>query len=204
VAFSPDSDRPRLASASVEGTVRIWDVKTGAQIVNPPLHHTAGARCVAFSQDGRFLASGGSDHVVKVWDTQTWKLFDERPELMAAVQCVEFHPKESSVLAWGGRDSTVRVWKVGTKEIHTLHGHQSWVLSVAFSPDGEWLASASLDGTVRVWKTPSLLSPRLGLRQGTFADHCAASGLRAEALSSHGIPDHRFFLAFLMHDQYFQ
>jgi WD40 repeat protein len=60
------------------------------------------------------------------------------------------------VLAWGGSDSTVRVWKIGTREIYPLHGHTSWVESVAFSPDGGWLASASLDGTVKIWKTPSL------------------------------------------------
>jgi WD40 repeat protein len=156
MAFSPDSDHPRLASASQEGTVRIWDVKTGAQIVNPPLHHAGALRCVAFSRDGRFLASGGYDHVLKVWDTRTWKLFEERPKLTAAVQCVAFHPKKTSVLAWGGTDSTVRVWNIGTKEIHTLNGHTSWVTGVAFSPDGQWIASASLDGTVRVWKTPSL------------------------------------------------
>jgi WD40 repeat protein len=159
MAFSPDSDRPRLASASEEGTVRIWDVKTSVQIVNPPLHHTGGARCVAFSQDGRFLASGGNNHLVKVWDTQTWKLFDERSELTAAVRCVAFHPRDSSVLACSGSDSTVRVWKVGTREIHTLHSHTSWVESVAFTPDGSWLASASLDGTVKIWKTPSLPEP---------------------------------------------
>src|SRR5262249_49521946 len=35
----------------------------------------------------------------------------------------------------------------------TLHGHSSWVEGVAFSPDGEWLVSGSLDGTVKVWKT---------------------------------------------------
>jgi WD40 repeat protein len=156
IALSPHADGPRLASASAEGTVRIWDVKTGKQIVEPPLRHGNAVRCVAFSQDGRFLASGGSDHVVKVWSTQTWKLYHELPDRTAAVRCVAFHPRDSSVLAWGGTDSTVRVWEVGTREIHARHGHRSWVESVAFSPDGGWLASASLDGTVKIWKTPSL------------------------------------------------
>jgi WD40 repeat protein/serine/threonine protein kinase len=156
MAISPHADGPRLASGSVDGTVRVWDVKTGKQIVQPPLCHGNDVQSVAFSQDGRFLASGGRDHVVKVWSTQTWKLFGELPDLTAAVICVAFHPRDSSVLAWGGSDSTVRVWKVGTKEIHALRGHRSWVESVAFSPDGEWLASASLDGTVKIWKTPPL------------------------------------------------
>jgi WD40 repeat protein len=131
-------------------------VKTGKQNVEPPLRHGNAVQSVAFSQDGRFLASGGGDHVVKVWSTQTWKLLAELPDLTAAVACVAFHPRDSSVLAWGGSDSTVHVWKVGIREIYTLHGHRSWVESIAFSPDGEWLASASLDGTVKIWKTPSL------------------------------------------------
>jgi WD40 repeat protein len=156
MAISPHADGPRLASGSVDGTVRIWDVKTGKQIVESPLRQGNTVQSVAFSQDGRFLASGGGDHVIKVWSTQTWKLFAELSDLAAAVDCVAFHPKESNVLAWGGSDSTVRVWKVGTKEIYTLRGHRRWVKSIAFSPDGEWLASASLDGTVKIWKTPPL------------------------------------------------
>jgi WD40 repeat protein/serine/threonine protein kinase len=154
VAFGPNVDIPRLASASADGTVRIWDVKAGKEIIC--LRHTNDVRCVAFSHDGRRLASGGHDRVVKVWDTESWQPLYEQPDPTGRVQSVVFHPKHTRVLAWGSTDGTVKVWDSATKEIRTFHGHTSWVESVAFSPDGEWIASASLDGTVKIWKTPPL------------------------------------------------
>ena len=49
-------------------------------------------------------------------------------------------------------DTTVRLWDARTGElIRTLTGHTHWVNSVSFSPDGETLASGSLDGTVLLW-----------------------------------------------------
>jgi WD40 repeat protein len=190
VAFASYADISLLASASGDGTVRIWDVRTGKEITGlpalaastvtlgaspreagvlsaaaltaqkventPPLRHTNGVLCMAFSPDGRLLASGGRGGVVNVWDAKSWQLLHELRDFSGSVRSVAFHPNDRRLLAWGSSDATVKLWDVTTKQTHTLHGHKNWVEGVAFSPDGAWLASASLDGTVRIWKTPPL------------------------------------------------
>jgi WD40 repeat protein len=71
VAFSPDGKI--LASASRDGTVRLWNVATHSQIGKPLTGHTGGVTSVAFSPDGKTLATGTGyrDRTVRLWDVAT-------------------------------------------------------------------------------------------------------------------------------------
>jgi WD40 repeat protein/tRNA A-37 threonylcarbamoyl transferase component Bud32 len=65
VVFSPDGTR--IATASTDRTIKLWDAATGLEVLTL-LGHTHGVLCVAFSRDGKRLASGGMDATARAWD----------------------------------------------------------------------------------------------------------------------------------------
>jgi WD40 repeat protein/serine/threonine protein kinase len=151
LAYSPDGRL--LASASTDGTVRLWDVTTGKETDSSPLRHAGPVLGVAFRPDGRRLASAGWDRTVRIWDTTTWKQLHVLRDPTGGAWSVAYSP-DGQRLAWGATDATVKVWDEATEEIRTLRGHTSRVQGVAFSPDGTQIASASADGTVKIWEAP--------------------------------------------------
>ncbi len=148
VAF--DLTGGRLASGSDDGTVRVWDAATGAELAC--LHgHVDGVWSVAFDPTGRRLASSSSDHTVRVWDAATGAELACLRGHERSVWSVAYDPTGRR-LASGSDDGTVRVWDAATgAELACLRGHKSRVNSVAFDLTGGRLASASGDQTVRVW-----------------------------------------------------
>jgi WD40 repeat protein len=147
VVFSPDGRQ--LASASEDGTVKVWDVANGREILTLK-EHTGQVVSVAFSPDGKRLASASHDRTVKLWDAASGRVIRTFAGHENWVVSVAFSP-DGNRLASASHDRTVMLWDTASGRGIPLKGHSRLVSSVAFSPDGNTVASASADQTVKVW-----------------------------------------------------
>jgi Flp pilus assembly protein TadD len=148
VCFSGEGKR--IASASVDQTVKVWDAQTGQETLSLK-GHTNSVTSVCFSPNGRRIASASLDGTVKVWDAQTGQEALSLKGHTGPVTSVCFSPNGRRI-ASASWDQTVKVWDAQTgQETLSLKGHTSWVLSVCFSPDGKRLISADVGGVRVVW-----------------------------------------------------
>ena len=152
VAFSPDGKT--LASASHDGSIKLWDGASGNNTATLR-GHTSGASTLTFSPDGKSLASAGGDKIIELWDlnSRTVAVTVETGHTDTIVS-LAFSPS-GKTLASGSQDNTTKLWDVASgKNTATFQGEKGkrgHVWSVAFSPDGKRLAAGSHDQTVRLW-----------------------------------------------------
>jgi WD40 repeat protein len=128
VAFGPDSET--IAAGQLDGAITLLDATRRNQIAGTR-EHAGAVICLAFSPDGKFLASGSMDKTIKLWDVVP--------------------AKEAATLE--GRP-VIRLSSVGVgtrRKPATLVGHSDIIHSLAISPDGKTLASASGDRTIKLW-----------------------------------------------------
>jgi WD40 repeat protein/tRNA A-37 threonylcarbamoyl transferase component Bud32 len=160
-AFSPDGKR--LVSASLDGTVRLWDAVSGRQLL-VLRGHAGRVWGVAFSPDGTLLATGSGDRTVRLWDADTGELVRSFAGLIGEVKGVAFSPDGKTLAAASDaerdlqgnlikRGGEARLWDVASGiALASLPAPTGGLTSVAFSPDGKTLAAGTVDWQVRRWE----------------------------------------------------
>ncbi len=153
LAFSPDERT--LASGSYDGSIKLWEVASGALLWSG--WHTKGIICLAFAPDGGLLASGGYEATIRLWDAKLGTPLQEVPH-PGAVLALAWSP-DGDLLASGDVAGTLRLWQMqptgSARCVQTLSGHSKLVRGLAFAPDGSQLASAGWDGTLKLWELAS-------------------------------------------------
>lgn len=153
-----------LATASKDGTVKLWKLTLKLQQQNPTiLKHGTRVDSVSFSPDGQMIATASQDKIVKFWKSDGTPLNNLTIKGESGFTSVSFSP-DNKTIATTNLAGQAQLWErneTEIKAIETLSGHTSRSNSVSFSHNGNILASASNDRTVKLWQVKLPLVTRL-------------------------------------------
>ena len=143
-------DERYIATASEDGTARIWDAQTGAEVLVLQ-GHEGGVNALVYSPGGDQLATAGDDGTVRFWDAGDGKIVRTLEIKAGIVWSLAWSPN-SVYLATGTEDMVIRIWEIKSGEVFAmLKGHTDFITDLAWSPVDDRLASADGKNTSRIW-----------------------------------------------------
>lgn len=204
-AMALSSDSRWLATSGIDFSVRLWDLKSTdpsnqAIVLEGHKKNVVG---LAFSPDGHWLASGSVDSTIRLWDLS-------KPETIKNSQVLQgpenynfsstvFTPNSRWLITGGGfaegqkNYSDIYLWDM-TSDLNKVKpkifaAHDDFTKQIAISPDGHWLASASLNGSSRLWDMNSLeyYSPDTPVTSSPITFLPLSGDIKINVVSSNGL-----------------
>ncbi|MCP4289575.1 MAG: protein kinase [Gammaproteobacteria bacterium] len=148
--WSPDGSR--ILTASWDGTARVWDAKTGEELLILSGHTDVLLGGARWNSDGSRILTASDDRTARVWDANTGEELLTLSGHEDLVNRAGWSPDENRILT-AGDDGTARIWDAETgRELLTLSGHTNFIQSARWNADGSRIITNSADRTARVWE----------------------------------------------------
>jgi WD40 repeat protein len=153
LAFSPDSSS--LAAGSRDGELRVWHKAVAGQNFDaqPAVQwaaHLKGTNQIAFSPDGSYLASGGNDAIARVWNAADGSQAQQMIGGTFSVPALAFRPDGEYLAVVNG--SLARLREIESGRIGVTLRADASLLSLDFSPNGQWIATGNLNNQLEIWE----------------------------------------------------
>ena len=150
VAISPDGTV--VATASRDGTAKLWDARTG-RLLHTLVGHHAGLTSVAFSPDGKDVVTASEDHDARLWNVKTGAPLQVLRWHFGTVTDAQFSPDGRWIVTAG--PLTAQLWQPGVSQpLFPLGivGPAKKLTSASFDPTSRIVLATSADGTVRTYR----------------------------------------------------
>ena len=162
VTFDPSGTR--IAAASEDGSIRIWDCQSGREL-DVLIGHRGSVHCLNFCENGNKIASVGDTNSIRIWDLATGKsikLGGHRREVhppncgfRPPRNSVAINPDGSRVVSFNAMNSSIELWDADEGQEITSFDAGHDIGGVLFRSDGALMSFGGEDRTVKFWGVPN-------------------------------------------------
>ena len=165
ITISPDSKN--VVVGTQNGKVKIYNISNVALPDSLNIQDNNAITAVKYNIDGSWLTVGDTKGNITIWDTGKYGEIISIPAHRSRIYDLDFSP-DNSLMASSSLDGTVKMWDCSNlnNQPIELKDHESWVLSIAFSPDGRYLVTTSnKKDRILIWPTKSeYIAPEVASR----------------------------------------